>query len=55
MKITIFVNKRDLENLHSFIEGVGNETIEWYSERPIMGIYTMVTMTYGNFVRLTDK
>lgn len=55
MKITIYVKGRDIENLHNFLKDDEKRNIEWYNDRPRMGYYLMVTISYDDFIKLDDN
>ena len=56
MKITILVDKLDLEKLNSLIQGFpvdGN--IRWYhANGNELGAYALITIAYNDYVRLVD-
>jgi hypothetical protein len=54
MKITIYVNEKYLENLYKFLGDGQERPIEWYHDRPGIGVYYMVTIDYNDFVRMEE-
>jgi len=55
MKITIYVRDKHLERLYKFIKTKEkNGFIKWFHDRPGIGVYYMVTISYNDFVELND-
>jgi len=55
MKVTIYVRDKHLDRLYRFIKTKeSNGFIKWFHDRPGVGVYFMVTISYDDFVRLND-